>query len=302
MNLYQFDMNLLVIFEMIYQEKHLTKAGERLNLSQPAMSQSLARLRDHFEDSLFVREGNQMMPTAKAQLLAPQVQQILSLTKKTLADGGNFDPATSTRTFRLALNDYTESVLLPRLFHQVSQTAPKIKILCKHPQETSYQEALNSNYVDLILGDWKFGSNILQQFLFKDHDVAVIKKGSPILEQELTPEWYAAQKHAQFSFYEQQECDVERGLSALNLKRQIALEVQHELVLPLVLKDNDLVLTIPLRMAKVFQEIIPLEICPLPVPINDFEVFQYWHEHNHNDPAHQWLRAQIKKISQEMDV
>lgn len=300
MNIHQFDLNLLVIFDMIYAELHLTKAGQKLNMSQPAMSQALKRLRDAFQDPLFSRDGKVLAPTARAHQIAPQVNQIVAMSQKTFMDKGCFDPLESTRTFRLAMNDYTEMVIMPRLFERLHEQAPHIKIESLHLSLDNYQKEMERGEVDIILtSSLCFGANIYQQSLFKDREVVIVRKGSPILEKELTLERFVRFEHAQFLWMEGiHEIDME--LKKRSLERQLVLEVQHEMVLPLVLKNNDLMVNMPLRMAKVFKEFLPLEVLEIPLELKDYEFRQHWHERNHHDPAHQWLRSQIYDLSRSL--
>lgn len=297
MNLHQYDLNLLVIFDAIFKERHLTKAGEKLNMSQPAMSQALGRLRDLFNDPLFVRSGNEMVPTAQAKQIAPQVRQVLFLTEQAFTDRGAFDPSTSTRTFKLAMSDYTEMVVMPRLFKRLQTVAPNIRIESKHLSFNDYQAALDYNYLDLILAcQLEFGANVYQQSLFQDKEVVVARADSPALKETLTLERYASYKHAQFQwFFDANVIDYE--LQRQNLTRRVVLEVQHEMVLPLILKDNEVLVNMPERMANVFKELLPLEILDVPLPMIRYQFQQFWHERSHNDPAHQWLRAEIKQLS-----
>lgn len=300
MHLHQYDLNLLIVFDHIFRERHLTKAGEQLNLSQPAMSKALGRLRDVFQDPLFVRSGKEMLPTACAERIAPQIQQVLHLTERTFLDRGDFDSSTSTRTFRMAMSDYTEMVLMPRLFKRLQTVAPHVRIQSEHLAHFNYREQLDNNSLDMILAcGLDFGPNVLQQSIFQDREVIMLRADSPVLQEELTVKRYADLKHAQFRwFFEDYPIDI--ALEKLNLKRNVVLEVQHELVLPLVLKDNDLLVNMPERMALLFKDLLPLEIIPLPLSRINYNFRQYWHERNHHDPAHTWLRNEIKSVAEEL--
>ncbi|MBU2511192.1 LysR family transcriptional regulator [bacterium] len=298
MNLHEYDLNLLAIFDMIFTERHLTKAGEKLKMSQPAMSQALKRLRDTFQDQLFVRSGKELIPTTCAIRIAPQVKQIISLAKNTFFDRGEFDPANSSRTFRLAMSDYTEMIVMPKLFKRLQEYAPKIRLESKHLSPNDYKNVLEGDDLDIILGcSLQFGANIYQQALFEDEEVLIVRNDSPVLKAELTLERYITLKHAQFQWFEEINM-IDRELKSHNLERNIVLEVQHEMVLPLVLKDNEIVVNMPRRMAKVFKEFLPLEVLDLPFKVNKYFVCQYWHERNHLDPAIKWLRSEIKQIAE----
>lgn len=300
MNLHQYDLNLLVVFDRIYKDLHLTKAGKALNMSQPAMSQALKKLRDAFSDPLFVRNGKVLVPTSRAHDIARQTKEVVKLAQQTFLDEGEFDPQKSKRLFKLAMNDYTEMVIMPRLFKRVHELAPNIKIECRHLTAGEYQKEIESGETDIILGCFlSFGANIYRQTLFTDEEIVVVRKDSPILTQELTLERYIQHEHAQFLWMEGAH-EIDRELKARGLKRKLVLQVQHELVLPLVLKNNDLLVNMPLRMARVFNEFLPLEILEIPLELTSYDFGQHWHERNHNDPAHKWLRTQIFEMAQSL--
>lgn len=297
MNLHKYDLNLLVIFEMIFQELHLTRAGARLNMSQPAMSQALKKLRDTFEDPLFVRSGKELVATERAQQIASQVKQVVSMAEKAFQDRGDFDPATAKRTFRLTMSDYTEMVLMPVLFKRIQEVAPNVKIESSHLSKKDYHTGLEKGEFDIVLScALYFKANAYRQFLFNDREVVIARADSPILNEELTLERYISMKHAQFHWQEGDN-EIDEELKRLRLERQVLLEVQHEMVLPLVLRNNDLLVNMPLRMAKLFKELLPLEILELPVKPIEYSFNQHWHERNHHDPAHCWLRQEIFHVA-----
>ncbi len=300
MNLHTYDLNLLVIFKMIYQELHLTKAGELLNMSQPAMSQALKRLRDTFQDPLFVRSGKVLIATERAHQVAPQVVQIVKMAEKAFQDRGAFNPAESKRTFKLTMSDYTEMVMMPRLFKRISEVAPRIKIESKHLSPKDYQVGLENGDYDIILAcSLYFKANSYRQFLFDDREVVIVRSDSPVLKEELTLDRYISLNHAQFQWLDGDN-EIDKQLKKIKLTRQIVLEVQHEMVLPLVLRNNDLLVNMPLRMAKLFRELLPLEILELPVKTLAYSFYQHWHERNHHDPAHHWLRQEIFQVSKSL--
>lgn len=259
------------------------------------MSQALGRLRDVFDDPLFIRSGKEMVPTAFAIGLAPKIQEIIDLSEQTFLDRGEFDPSTSSRIFKLAMNDYTEMVIMPRLFNQLQKTAPNIQLRSEQIPG-NYQDVLN-NDLDVILGsNIEFGANIYQSSLFADREVIAVRCNHPILEKKLTPELYASLKHAQFK-YDTCTNIIDKEYEKIGLKRDIVLEVHHEMVLPLLLKDSDLVINIPERMAQLFREMISFEILELPFITVNYNFRQFWHERNHNDPAHKWFRSLLSSVA-----
>jgi DNA-binding transcriptional LysR family regulator len=297
MNLHEYDLNLLTIFNMIFTERHLTKAGEKLKMSQPAMSQALKKLRDAFDDQLFVRSGKELIPTNRANRLAPGIKQIIHLARDTFLDKEEFDPCQSCRTFKIAMSDYTEMVMLPLLFKRLQSVAPGIRLESKHLSRDAYRTDLEGENLDLILGcSLQFGANIYQQSLFNDEEVLIVRKDSPVLKEPLTQERYADLKHAQFKWFEEANL-IDKQLKSQKLARNTVLEVQHEMVLPLILRDSEIVINIPRRMANVFKEFLPLEILEIPLQVSQYNLKQYWHQKDHLDPANKWLRNEIKQIA-----
>lgn len=300
MNLYQYDLNLLTIFDMIFRELHLTRAGKKLNMSQPAMSQALKKLRSIYQDQLFLRKGNYLVATERAQEIALQVGQIVELAKMSFENKAEFDPATSNRTFKLAMSDYTEMVIMPKLFKRIRNVAPHVKIENQHLTCQDYYQILSDGELDLVLASIDFVGSTYRQFLFYDHEVVIVRKDSKALKSPLNLERYIAYDHAQFQWIDEVH-RIDQILNQQKRKRKIVLEVQHEMVLPLILQDNDLLVNMPLRMAQVFQKLLPLEILEIPVEICPYEFYQFWHERKHGDLAHSWLRKEIAAVAQSLD-
>lgn len=301
MNLYSYDLNLLTVFHMIYSEQHLTKAGERLKLTQPAMSNALTRLREMFDDPLFVRSGKQMLPTPRAQQVAPFIEEILGLAEQALVIQKSFSPQTSKRTFRLAMSDYAELVIFPPLFKWLTQEAPGIRIESTHLPTKDQHRSLESLNIDLMIGeDLSQGPTLFKQALFKDREVCMVREGHPISQEKLTLEKYLSLTFAQFQMSDRYETQVDRCLREQGHSREINLQVHHELILPIVLMNTEMAVNIPERMAQLYQNFMPLERLTIPLELSQFEVCQYWFERDHHSPAHQWLRSGIKTLCENL--
>lgn len=297
MNLYSFDLNLLTVFHTIYCEQHLTKAGERLRLTQPAMSNALTRLREMLDDPLFVRSGKQMLPTPRAKEIAPIVEEMLKHAEKALIVQEPFNPKTSEKTFRLAMSDYTELVVFPLLFKWLTAEAPKIKIESIHLPPKNQQEILRSQEVDLMIGEnLSEGANVYRQVLFYDREVCMVRQGHPLTKGEFTIEKYLDISFAQFKISEQYETQADKQLKSLGQSRKVVLKAHHELILPVVLLNTDMAVNLPERMAQFYQQFMPLEYRPIPLELAAFDIKQYWFERDHHDPAHQWFRNGVKAL------
>ena len=299
MNLHDFDLNLLVVFDAIYKEKHLTKAGKRVNLTQSAISHALNRLRGQMDDALFIRHGNQMLPTPCAESLADPIHQVLQITQATLADRGKFDPIHSKRTFQLCLSDYTSFVVLPSLMKWLKQTAPDIKIQVKHLVLEERQPALEEGIVDIALGiNQPFGANIHQQLLFHDEEVCIMREDHPHIQDSITIEQYL---HTGFVRYQLAEfSEIDEYLRQKGFERNVMLDVQHEVVIPRVVAQTDYIANIASRIANEFLNTLPVKILPLPVDASSIKVYQFWHSRHQHDPAHRWMRKGIKTVCESL--
>ena len=175
-----FDLNLVRVFVAIYQEKSLTRTGERLNLTQSAISHALSRLRSALGDRLFERRGARMLPTAMARDVFPGLESGLRRMEAVLADGGRFDPAVSRRIFRLGMNDYSTSILLPRLMARLRREAPGLRLRIRQTTLEERQAFLMDGTVELLTGcDQDLGPGVARDRLFMDRDVVVVPEGHP---------------------------------------------------------------------------------------------------------------------------
>jgi len=295
MNLTDFDLNLLVVFDAIFREKSLTRAGQRLNLSQPAISHSLNRLREAFEDPLFVRHGNQMEPTPLAEELRQNVRSILNLAENTLEDKGPFDPIRSTRTFYIGIQDYPMLPLFPRLISVIKPEAPQIKIRTRHLSKELRKTALEEGELDMVIGITQdFGSNIQQQRIFKDREVCICRSDHPVIGKELTLEQYLEAEFIGQASNDLEENPVDIELKKMGHQRNIRLAVDNEIIIPQLVSKTDFLANVTELVAKEFAARLPINILPIPIPVEDFEIVQYWHVRNQADAAHSWLRKIIK--------
>ena len=299
MNLADFDLNLLVIFEAIYREKNLTRAGQRLNLSQPAISHALNRLRSAFDDPLFVRHGYRMEPTPLSEELKGNVKKILELTSRTLEDRGPFDPFRSTRTFHIGMQDYPMLVVLPRLLKMINEVAPNISIRTFHLSIENRKKALEEGKLDMVIGVRQdFGSSIFQQYLFRDREICIMRKDHPVQEKGLTLENYLNCEFVGLSVSDLKEAQIDVKLKEKGLRRKIRLTVENEVTIPQLVSQSDFLANIAELVANEFLGWLPVQGLPIPLELEEVEFFQYWHARHQKDPGHAWLRKVIKQAIQ----
>ena len=299
MNLADFDLNLLVIFDAIYKEKNLTRAGQRLNLSQPAISHALNRLRSAFDDPLFVRHGYRMEPTPLTEELKENIKKVLELTERTLEDRGPFDPYRSTRTFHIGMQDYPMMVVLPKLLRFIKEQAPNIRIRTFHLTMENRKTALEDGKLDMVIGVRQdFGSSIFQQYLFRDREVCIVRQDHPTVKEDLSLEDYLESEFVGLSFSDVKQARIDRKLKEMGHKRKVRLTVENEVTIPQLVSQSDYLANIAELVAKEYVSWLPIKMLQLPIEIEDFEFYQYWHARHQKDPGHSWLRKLIKQTIQ----
>ncbi len=294
MDLKDLDLNLLQVFDAVLREKSVTRAGQRVGLSQPAMSNALARLRKLFGDPLFVRTPGGMNPTPYALRLADPVRQALDLLALTLREQAGFDPATSTRTFRFHMSDIGEVVFLPPMLERLKRDAPGARVEVAQYPVDGIRESLATGKIDIALGFMpELGGGIAQRRLFRDRYVCLARKDHPVIRRTLTTGQFRAVRHALIASSGTGHEVVERTLDEQGLGGNIALRVPHFMVVPMILARTDLVCTVPWQLAQAFKAMGNFRVHEMPIAIPSFDVRLLWHERFEQEPGHRWLREQL---------
>lgn len=297
-NVAGFDLNLLVAFDALFAEAHLTRAARRIGLSQPAMSHALRRLRASLGDPLFVRTPRGLVPTARAESVAPLVARALADVGAALAPPRAFDPKTLRRTFVVATTDYAEIAVLPRLLARLREDAPHVIVRIR-PTSLTPDDDLNDRGHDLVIGPKTaaLAATTRSQKLFTDDFVTVARRDHPIVKDELTLDRFIAVDHVQIAIRGTPGGPVEDALEKRGLRRRIALFVPHFLGAPMIVAKSDLVLTLARRVAKQLAPLLELRVFEPPIPIAGFAIHQFWHERRQGDPAHAWFRGVIADVA-----
>lgn len=297
MNISEFDLNLLVVFEAVLAEGSISRAAGRLDLSQPAVSNALARMRKATGDRLFVRLGNAVVPTPYAQGIAGPIRQALAGIRNSLAESRGFDPATSERSFAIYVTDLGEAYFLPTLLARLSAIAPGVRIRTLPMPTEAAQDALKSGEVDLAIGNLPdFRAGFYQQRLFPDHYVCAVRRKHPAIGQRLTARQFAAASHAIAMPAGTGHGVILRTLMEHGLEDRIVLQVQNFLVLPNIVATTDLLAIVPHSVGSQLSRHIDVKLLPLPIPIPPFVIKQCWHERFHDDAGNRWLRQQFAEL------
>jgi DNA-binding transcriptional LysR family regulator len=295
MNLRSVDLNLLPVFDAIYTEGNLSRAARKLAMSQPALSNALARLRLTLQDPLFLRTSKGMRPTSRARLLAEPIRHALDLVQNALRANADFDYFSSKRTFVVAVEDYGEAVILPRFIEWVREVAPGIRIKVRPERSLDLKEALRQGEVDLAIDYFPIReSDFENRRLLTDVLVSMVRHDHSTVGDHLNLEQFVALPHVVLEQRSRPVIDV--ALGKKGLKRNVAVVVPHFLSMPLIVKGSSLICSLPKRMAMIYAEYFRLKVLTTPVEFPPIPIFLVTHRSLENDAAHRWLRESLAEL------
>jgi len=296
-NLSAIDLNLLVIFDALLAERSVTRAGTRVGLSQPAVSNALARLRATLDDPLLVRVGSSMEPTPRALEIAPAVQRALATLRDALTEPAGFDAAKSKRSFCLAAADDVELTLVPALLSRMKQLSPGIDLRISRAVGT-VDSALRTGEVDLYIGAWfNVPSTFRSHLLRTEGFLCIAREDHPAIDAALTLPVYMKLGHVLVTPAERPGSVVDTALSDEDLGRRVVLRTPHFLVAPFVVARTDLIATLPRAVAETAARLMGLALYPPPIDVPGFPLRMVWHPRSHDQAAHRWLREQVMLVA-----
>jgi len=295
MNTVDLDLNLLQTFNAVHAEGSVSRAAERLGLSQPTVSHGLKRLRLLYKDPLFVRTQGGMAPTAKADRLAAAVRHALHVLDVAIQEGERYDPQASERTFRLHMSDVGETVFLPRLMNVLARGAPNIRLETFQLDDKDIAPALESGRIDLALGYIPALTDVERVALLSERYVVLMRAAHPLARRRATR---AALGKLQYAIVRSHGATA-RALKDLGLSGNIRLSMPHFLVLPRILAETDLAVVMPARLADVFREMGEYAVWRPRVGLPPFEVSVHWSWRYAGDPGARWLRELIVTLFRE---
>ena len=295
------DLNLLVVFQAMLEHRGVTRAGEALGLSQPAMSASLSRLRELMGDPLFVRLGTEMKPTPRALELADPVRRVLESIRSEVLQRSEFDPAATDRTFTIVTPDLGEANFLPPLLAKLSVQAPgaSLRTLARPPFAAA--AALEAGEADLALGYFPDlqKAGFFQQKLLQVPLVCLVRKDHPSIGEGFTLQEYLAARHAVVR-PDGRGREVDQMLAPPQSTRRVVVEVSHFMSLLPILEASDLLAVVPRDLAQLCTRYAALKFVDMPMETPPISVHQFWHERMGKDPGHAWLRGVIKEVCDAM--
>ena len=296
MNLYSFDLNLLVVFDALYRERSVTRAGAEIGLSQPSMSNALARLRKLCNDPLFVRTRAGMEPTPFAQQMAGPVRQGLETLRSGLEQPFGFNPAHSNRTFRLLMSDVVDITVLPRLMSRLERFAPGVSVLTIQVPRAQYSSILQNGEAELTVGNLpELENGFHQQRLYQDQYVCLARREHPQVQTSIGVRQYLEGSHVLVTA-SLGDTMIERELMTRGSRRRIALQVPHFLAATVIVMNSDLLVTVPRTAIDMLPIADRLQVLDLPFNLPRPTIRQFWHDRYHRDAANRWLRNQIAEL------
>jgi DNA-binding transcriptional LysR family regulator len=293
------DLHHLRVLDVLLREHSLTRAARELDVTQPALSKTLARLRRYFDDPLFVRVALRMEPTPKALKLQAPVRAILERMRSLRSEHVSFDPRTSDRTFNFCVIDAGLIKLLPPLVDRLLVEAPNVRLHVLQLEAAHLEPWLESGKLDFAMGSFpSLTKGIRRQPLWIERYVSVARRGHPRISPEPTLRAFAAEKHVLVSIAGSGHAHqlAERALEAAVPRENIICRIPIFLGAAILAKHTDAIATLPLSVATVLAEDLDLQIITPPLKLPRIDIFQYWHDRLHRDPGNQWIRSIFKAL------
>jgi len=282
------DLGLLTTLQALIEEKSITRAAERMYLSQPAMSRAFDRLQALFNDELLVRTRQGYEPTLRALHLYSEIERLLP-SLEGLLRGDDFDPKTATDTFRIAATDYATSVVFPGFMARLTKLAPHVALEIFPFTDTVFRR-LETNALDLALWVNNAPNELRSQVLFRDRFMCLVRSSHPIGKERLTLERYLSYPHVMVTLAEGRQGVIDQSLDEKGVRRPVQLKIPYFASAAWTIEHSDMILTVPKRLAKRLAKIARIRMVEPPVELAEFRYIQVWHPRMDSDPAHLWLR------------
>lgn len=292
----RFDIELLLVFDEIYKTRNVTRAAHNLGLPQSTVSLGLGRLREHFKDRLFSRTPKGMEPTPRAENAIGDVRRALQALQHALADEPVFDPAGSTREFRICMTDISEIVLLPRLLNYLRENGPGIQVDISKISPDSPSE-LADGTVDLAVGFMPhLEAGFYQQKLFDQEFVCLVSNHHPRVHDELSLEALRREEHVLVRTSGTGHAIVDKILAREGIERRVVLRLPSFLGVARIVAQTELLAIVPYRYGTEMAASEDIRLLPVPVELPSFHVKQHWHERYHADASNRWLRQVFARL------
>ncbi|MCW5231897.1 LysR family transcriptional regulator [Verminephrobacter eiseniae] len=300
MRLRDVDLNLLVAFDVLMRECHVTRAASLLDISQSSMSLALAKLRVLFHDPLLIKSGNALIPTIRARELIAQVEQVLRSVDLLIHEQVPFDPSQANQVITMIVVDYIDFVVMPALMRALEREASDVSLRIINPNPRRLGEIMSRGDIDLALSYFPTPpENIRTRPLFTDRLVGIARTGHPMFERPLSLERFCEYGHVAIEPGEgatMYNALVDDALHNVGRQRRVMLSKPTFLGVPFVIAQTDLIATLPERLVQRFTGIAPVRIFEPPLHLNRLNVVLMWHDRTHNNPLHRWIRELVVKL------
>jgi DNA-binding transcriptional LysR family regulator len=297
----KYDLNLLPALMALMEERSVTRAADRLGMTQPALSNSLNRLREMFRDPLFIRERYGIKPTQLAEEITPTIETALAQLDEVIRQQQQFAPAGAERLFVIAPNSYVELVLMPALVARLREEAPGIRLRMMPFGNDLAETGVVSGSTAMVLGRIiDPPDNLVVQHLMDDGLACILRADHPDVGETMTRDQYGKLKHVNVLPPGRIRAGLFKALEQQNLKREVAVSVTHFLAVPEVIAVTDYCGTLPLLICRGLQRDPRLKVLEPPVDLGTFPVEMAWHVRYRHDPAHGWLRAVIIDLARSL--
>ena len=297
MDIRSVDLNLLLVFDAMHRHRHVTRAGEDLGLSQPAMSAALGRLRTVLADPLFVRSGAEMRPTPRADSLRDTVRQVMQMIETRVLQPSDFDPLTSARSLTLLAPDIAEVNFLPRLLAHLATHAPGVSVKTLAMPRHAAAMALESGAAEMAIGYFPDlqKAGFFRQRLIRSSHVCLLRKDHPDIGSKISLKQFLQASHAVVK-PDGREHVFEIFLKEKRIVRRVAVELSHFMSLLPIVESANLIATVPRDLAEFFVQHGQVRYVDTPIKSPVIDVHLFWHQQFAKDPAHTWLRKVIFEL------
>lgn len=297
MNTASIDLNLLLTFHAMLEHRSVTRAGEALGLSQPAMSSALRRLRVLLQDPLFIRAGLEMKPTPRALQLSPAVRQVIETVQSDILQPARFEARSSSRTFTVLMPDIGEANFLPRILAMLAQEAPQLNLRTLAMPRHAAAESLESGAADLAMGYFPdlHKAGFFKQQLMRSPHVTLVRQHHPSIGKRMDLTQFMAASHVVVKPHGREHV-FEKYLQQQGITRRVVLEISNFLSLLPIIESSDLIATVPQDLADFCVQHGQVRAVPTPVQAPVIDVQLHWHQRLQKDPGHAWLRSAIHRL------
>lgn len=296
------DLNLFIVLRAVYEQGSITKAAQRLHLTQPAVSHALGRLRDNFNDDLFVRHGRQVVPTPFCQSIIASVTNAVDTLEQTVSGSVSFDINATARKLTLGLRDILESTFLPTLVPKLITDSPTITVHSRQVTWPEIEPLLVAKELDLVIDVLVPTSKEIQsQFICNERFVVICASKNPYLK-KVSMQAYADAHHTLVMLKDSKLDSVELALAQHNLQRKVTLQCEHYFAAADVVSQCNLLLTMPERYAHQLTQKFDITVTPLPFEVPLLPVYMYWHKTAEDDLVNKWMRQQLTQTASDLGL